>query len=109
VYIKGIDRPDDEAPVRKYFANQDWDELVVVDATEAFLGAFRGKTTMEDKRIAMRGVYKDVLEDQAGKFKASFIAQGTLCTDIAESGGGQNTGAPRARIKIHHNVGLCFL
>ena len=43
---------------------------------------------MRDKRIAMRGVYKAVLEEQAGKFEAAFIAQGTLYTDIVESGGG---------------------
>ncbi len=108
VYIKGIDRPDDEAHVQTYFNNQDWLELIVFDATEAFLRELRGKTTMGEKRIAMRGVYKDVLEEQADRFGASFIAQGTLYTDLVESGRGHDTGAIRATIKRHHNVDLDF-
>jgi GMP synthase (glutamine-hydrolysing) len=56
----------------------------------------------------MRGVYKAVLEEQAQRFGASFIAQGTLYTDISESGFGYDTGAEKAQIKLHHNVGLGF-
>lgn len=63
---------------------------------------------MRDKRIAMRGVYKKVLEMEAKKFKADFLAQGTLYTDVSESGGGYASGARKAQIKIHHNVGLKF-
>jgi GMP synthase (glutamine-hydrolysing) len=105
VYIRGIDRPDDEAFVRQYFSNLD---LVIHDATSNFLVALAGHTTMPDKRIAMRGVYKAVLEEEAEKFGAEFIAQGTLYTDITESGGGHSTGARKAQIKLHHNAGLDF-
>ena len=63
---------------------------------------------MRDKRIAMRGIYKDILEAEAKKFGAGFIAQGTLYTDISESGCGYDSGAKKAQIKIHHNVGLEF-
>lgn len=63
---------------------------------------------MHDKRIAMRGIYKEVLETEAKKFGADFIAQGTLYTDISESGGGYDSGAKKAQIKIHHNVNLGF-
>ena len=107
VYIRGIDRPDDEAFVRKYFENQDWLTLKIIDATDRFLEALAGKTTMKEKRIAMRGVYKPVLEDQAKDFGADFIAQGTLYTDLSESGGGQG-GARKAQIKLHHNTNLDF-
>ncbi len=105
VYIIGIDRPDDEAHVRKYFS---WLDLKFVDATRAFLEALKGKITMKEKRVAMRGVYRQILEDEARDFSASFIAQGTLYTDISESGGGYNTGSRKAQIKLHHNVNLGF-
>jgi GMP synthase (glutamine-hydrolysing) len=108
VYIKGIDRPDDEANVLKYFGNQDWIEVKVVEATEKFLEALKGKISMRDKRLAMRGIYKDVLEKEAKEFDADFIAQGTLYTDVSESGGGYDSGARKAQIKIHHNVDLGF-
>lgn len=108
VYIRGIDRPDDEAYVKKYFGKEPWLEIEVVDATEQFLAALRGKTSMRDKRLAMRGVYVEVLEAKAKEFKADFIAQGTLYTDLRESGQGHATGARVAEIKIHHNTGNKF-
>lgn len=108
VYVRGIDRPDDEAFVRKYFDDQDWITLKIVDATEQFLVALAGKTDMRDKRLAMRSVYKPVLEAEAKIFGAEFIAQGTLYTDISESGGGHASGARKANIKIHHNTNLGF-
>jgi GMP synthase (glutamine-hydrolysing) len=108
IYIRGIDRPDDEAFVHKYFGNQSWITLVVVDATEPFLKSLAGKISMKDKRLAMRDVYKSILEKEAKKFGAEFIAQGTLYTDISESGGGLQSGARKARIKLHHNINLGF-
>lgn len=108
IYIKGIDRPDDEAHVLEYFGNQPWLELKVVDATRLFLKALAGKKNWRAKRLAIRPVYKGVLEKEAKVFGARFISQGTLYTDISESGGGYETGARKAQIKIHHNVGLKF-
>lgn len=144
VYIKGIDRPDDEANVVEFFGHEEWLDLKIVDATAKFLDALAGKTSMRGKRLAMRGVYKKILEDEAKKFgivgsdsntaavsdpavsgpiapRASkfsriptgnigngFIVQGTLYTDISESGGGYDSGARKAQIKIHHNVDLKF-
>ncbi len=108
VYIKGIDRPDDEANVLKYFGKAKWLKVKIIDATTQFLKALKGKTKMQDKRLAMRGVYKHLLETEAKKLKANFLAQGTLYTDVSESGGGYNSGAKKAQIKLHHNVGLNF-
>jgi GMP synthase (glutamine-hydrolysing) len=108
VYIRGIDRPDDEAYVLEYFSQEKWLELKVVDATADFIKALKGKVTMPEKRLAMRGVYGPLLENEAKKYEASFIAQGTLYTDISESGGGYNIGAEKAQIKLHHNVNLGF-
>ena len=108
IYIQGIDRPDDEDNVKKYFKNEKWLELKIVDATTEFLEALKGKTGMKEKRLAMRGIYKNILEAEAKNFGADFIAQGTLYTDISESGGGYDSGAKKAQIKIHHNVNLEF-
>ena len=108
VYIRGIDRPDDEAYVKKYFGNEDWIELKIADATKEFLQALKGKTDMREKRLAMRGVYKEVLEKKIQEFGADFVAQGTLYTDVRESGHGHATGARVAEIKVHHNVKLGF-
>ena len=108
VYIRGIDRPDDEAYVKKYFDGQDWIELEIADATKEFLKALKGKTAMREKRLAMRGVYKEMLEKKIQEFGADFIAQGTLYTDVRESGHGHATGARVAEIKVHHNVKLGF-
>ncbi len=108
VYIKGIDRPDDEANVIKYFNKQPWIKVKIIDATADFLKELKNKHTMREKRLAMRGVYKKILETEAKKFKADFLVQGTLYTDISETGGGYNTGSKKAQIKIHHNVGLNF-
>src|SRR3989338_8705378 len=108
VYISGIDRPDDEAYVKKYFGGQDWIELEIADATDQFLAALQGKLEMREKRLAMRGVYKEVLEKKIEEFGADFIAQGTLYTDLRESGMGHATGATVAEIKVHHNTNLGF-
>lgn len=108
VYIKGIDRPDDEADLLRFFGNHPWIQVEIVDATDAFLAAFKGITKSKEKRIAMRGVYTEVLERKIAEFGAGFIAQGTLYTDLVESGHGHATGARRAQIKLHHNTGLKF-
>jgi len=117
VYIRGIDRPDDEAYVNKYFAAPSeasakegghWIDVEIADATERFLAALKGKTGMRDKRLAMRDVYKDVLEEKIKEFGAEFVAQGTLYTDLRESGLGHDTGARIAEIKVHHNTGIEF-
>jgi GMP synthase (glutamine-hydrolysing) len=108
VYIRGIDRPDDEAYVKKYFGSQDWIEVEIVDATKEFLHALKGKSGMREKRLAMRGIYKDVLEKKIQESGADYIAQGTLYTDVRESGHGHATGAVVAEIKVHHNVKLGF-
>ncbi len=108
VYIRGIDRPDDEAYVKKCFGSESWIDVKIVDATEEFLQALRGKTGMREKRIAMRGVYKEILEREIKSYGADFIAQGTLYTDLRESGLGTATGARVAEIKVHHNIGIEF-
>ncbi len=108
VYIKGIDRPDDEAFVKKYFGNEPWLNLAIVDATKHYVRALAGIMNWQDKRLAVRDVYHVVLEEQIRAFGADFIAQGTLYTDLSESGGGIASGARKAVIKVHHNTHITF-
>lgn len=109
VYIRGVDRPDDEACVRKHFGGCPWIDLVIVDAAERFLLTLKGVESMEGKRcLSFRPVYREILEREAARFGASFISQGTLYTDISESGGGERSDARKAKIKTHHNVRLGF-
>jgi GMP synthase (glutamine-hydrolysing) len=79
--------------------------LVAVDAEERFLAKLRGVTEPEAKRKAIGAEFIRVFEEEAGKISAQdppeFLVQGTLYSDVIESGGG--TGA--ATIKSHHNVG----
>ncbi|MEK7612983.1 MAG: hypothetical protein AAB449_02450 [Patescibacteria group bacterium] len=108
IYIKGVDRPDDEADLLRFFGNQPWIQIEVVEATNVLLAALAGKVRGGDKRKAFRGPYPEILEQKIREFGADFIAQGTLYTDLVESGHGHATGARRAQIKQHHNTGLTF-
>jgi GMP synthase (glutamine-hydrolysing) len=76
--------------------------LVAVDAEDRFLGALAGVTDPERKRKVIGSEFIRVFEEEAAKLQdARFLVQGTLYSDVIESGGG--TGA--ATIKSHHNVG----
>jgi GMP synthase (glutamine-hydrolysing) len=76
--------------------------LVAVDAEERFLRRLAGTTDPEAKRKAIGAEFIRVFEEEAAKLgDAKFLVQGTLYSDVIESGGG--TGA--ATIKSHHNVG----
>lgn len=108
IYIKGVDRPDDEAHVHGFFGNQDWMSLEVIDATDRFLNVMAGLTKMREKRLAMKGVYRDILQETIDRHGADFLAEGTLYTDLVESGEGHVTGARRAVIKTHHNTGNTY-
>jgi GMP synthase (glutamine-hydrolysing) len=76
--------------------------LVAVDAEDRFLNRLSGLSDPEAKRKAIGAEFIRVFEDEARKLDdAKFLVQGTLYSDVIESGGG--TGA--ATIKSHHNVG----
>jgi GMP synthase (glutamine-hydrolysing) len=76
--------------------------LVAVGAESRFLDKLRGVTEPERKRKIIGAEFIRVFEEEAAKIgDARFLVQGTLYSDVIESGGG--TGA--ATIKSHHNVG----
>jgi GMP synthase (glutamine-hydrolysing) len=76
--------------------------LVAVDAEERFLGKLAGVTDPETKRKIIGEEFIRVFEEQAEQLgNPKYLVQGTLYSDVIESGGG--TGAET--IKSHHNVG----
>jgi GMP synthase (glutamine-hydrolysing) len=76
--------------------------LVAVDASERFLAQLKGVSDPEEKRKRIGTEFIRVFEEEAAKLPdVQFLVQGTLYSDVIESGGG--TGA--ATIKSHHNVG----
>ena len=76
--------------------------LVAVSAEDRFLARLSGVTDPEAKRKAIGEEFIRVFEEEAAKLDSpDYLVQGTLYSDVIESGGG--TGA--ATIKSHHNVG----
>jgi GMP synthase (glutamine-hydrolysing) len=77
--------------------------LVAVDAEERFLDRLAGVSEPETKRKIIGAEFIRVFEEEARRLgdDVRFLVQGTLYSDVIESGGG--TGA--ATIKSHHNVG----
>jgi len=76
--------------------------LVAVDAEDRFLRRLRGVTEPERKRKIIGEEFIRVFEEQAAALgNPRFLVQGTLYSDVIESGGGHGA----ATIKSHHNVG----
>lgn len=129
VYVDhGLMRKNETEQVEKTFGEHFHVPLVVVDAKDRFLERLRGVTEPEAKRKAIGAEFIRIFEEEALKLAvgagtavegaetktfgdvqaeqpapdgAKFLVQGTLYSDVIESGGG--TGA--ATIKSHHNVG----
>jgi GMP synthase (glutamine-hydrolysing) len=103
----GLMRKDEGEQVVATFRDTFRVPLVAVDAEERFLARLEGVTEPEAKRKAIGAEFIRVFEEEAAKLagagadEARFLVQGTLYSDVIESGGG--TGA--ATIKSHHNVG----
>jgi GMP synthase (glutamine-hydrolysing) len=109
----GLMRKDEGEQVVSTFRDTFKVPLVAVDAESRFLEKLEGVTDPEAKRKAIGAEFIRVFEEEAAKLAdaaggapggdrpARFLVQGTLYSDVIESGGG--TGA--ATIKSHHNVG----
>jgi len=76
-------------------------KVVKIDARERFLGKLQGVDDPEQKRKIIGTEFIRVFEEESVRFDDfEFLAQGTLYTDIVESGT-----ATAHTIKSHHNVG----
>jgi GMP synthase (glutamine-hydrolysing) len=77
--------------------------LVHVDAEQRFLDKLAGVDEPERKRKIIGEEFIRVFEDEAAKLEGvGFLVQGTLYSDVIESGG---DGRAADTIKSHHNVG----
>ncbi|MDA3773889.1 glutamine-hydrolyzing GMP synthase [Streptococcus thermophilus] len=75
--------------------------IIRVDASKRFLDLLAGVDDPEQKRKIIGNEFVHVFDDEASKLKGvDFLAQGTLYTDIIESGT-----ETAQTIKSHHNVG----
>jgi len=76
-------------------------KVIKIDARERFMNKLRGVTDPEQKRKIIGNEFIYVFDEEAQKLTdMDFLAQGTLYTDIVESGT-----ATAQTIKSHHNVG----
>ncbi len=98
----GLMRMDEGEQVIAAFRDTFHVPLVAVDAEDRFLQRLQGVSEPEAKRKAIGEEFIRVFEEEAAKLgDARFLVQGTLYSDVIESGGGTGT----ATIKSHHNVG----
>jgi GMP synthase (glutamine-hydrolysing) len=98
----GFMRKDESDQVVSTFRDNFQIPLIAVDASERFLARLAGVTDPEEKRKRIGTEFIRVFEEEAGRLDdVHFLVQGTLYSDVIESGG--STGA--ATIKSHHNVG----
>ncbi|MFC6293076.1 GMP synthase (glutamine-hydrolyzing) [Macrococcus epidermidis] len=75
--------------------------IIRVDAKERFMSKLTGVSDPEQKRKIIGNEFVYVFDDEASKLEGvDFLAQGTLYTDIIESGT-----KTAQTIKSHHNVG----
>ncbi|EUJ41885.1 GMP synthase [Brochothrix campestris FSL F6-1037] len=75
--------------------------IIKVDAKERFMSKLAGVSDPEKKRKIIGNEFIYVFDDEATKLDGvDFLAQGTLYTDVIESGT-----ATAQTIKSHHNVG----
>jgi GMP synthase (glutamine-hydrolysing) len=99
----GLLRKDEAAQVVATFRDTFHVPLLFVDAGERFLSRLVGVTDPEEKRRIIGEEFIRVFEEQARRLgRVRSLVQGTLYSDVIESGGEAGVAA---KIKSHHNVG----
>lgn len=97
----GLLRKDEAESVMKTFTEGFKMNVVKIDAKDRFLRKLIGVTDPERKRKIIGEEFIRVFEEESAKLTdMDFLAQGTLYTDIIESGT-----KTAQTIKSHHNVG----
>ena len=99
----GLMRKNEAEQVVEAFRDQLGAQLVHVRAEDRFIDRLAGVDEPERKRKIIGEEFIRVFEEEAEKLEdARFLVQGTLYSDVIESGGDGHTAAT---IKSHHNVG----
>ncbi len=100
----GMMRKNESAEVEQGLKKLGAENLYLIDASERFLTALKGISEPEKKREIIGDLFIKVQEDEIKKRLSGdyMLAQGTLYTDLIESGKG--VGKKAHVIKSHHNV-----
>jgi GMP synthase (glutamine-hydrolysing) len=97
----GLLRKDEADQVMTTFSEGFNINIIKVDAKDRFLSKLAGVSDPEQKRKIIGNEFIYVFDEEASKLEGiDYLAQGTLYTDIVESGT-----ATAQTIKSHHNVG----
>jgi len=102
----GLMRLGESQEVIELLRKQGIDNLHFINAETQFLHALKGISDPEQKRQIIGNLFIDVLENEMKTLgvadSKTYLCQGTLYTDLIESGKG--CGAHAKVIKSHHNV-----
>ncbi|NHN34241.1 glutamine-hydrolyzing GMP synthase [Paenibacillus agricola] len=97
----GLLRKGEAESVMETFVGKFGLKVVKIEARDRFMGKLKGIDDPEQKRKLIGTEFIRVFEEESVQFDDfTFLAQGTLYTDIVESGT-----ATAQTIKSHHNVG----
>ena len=97
----GLLRKNEAKEVMELLAGDLHMNIVQVDASERFFSKLEGIEDPEEKRKIIGNEFVEVFDEEAKKLTdVRFLAQGTLYSDVLESG--TLTGQ---KVKSHHNVG----
>lgn len=97
----GLLRKGEAESVMETFGQKFQMNLIKIDARDRFLSKLKGVKDPEQKRKIIGNEFIYVFEEESSQLEdMDFLAQGTLYTDIIESGT-----ATAQTIKSHHNVG----
>jgi GMP synthase (glutamine-hydrolysing) len=100
----GLMRKDETTEVSESLHRLGAENLDIIDARDRFLSALAGVADPEKKREIIGDLFMSIQQSEIAHRipGAYFLAQGTLYTDLIESGAGVGTMAQV--IKSHHNV-----
>lgn len=101
IYVDTGLMPDETRMEVESFCQTQQIPLKVVDASERFFTALQGKMRTWEKGKAIGELFIRIFEEEAKSFGAEYVAQGTIYSDVIESGLTKFSSV----IKPHHNVG----
>ncbi len=111
VYIGALMRKGENEEVQASLKKAGISDLIFVDAEERFVEVLAGVNEPEKKRKIIGDFFgelqSEIIEELGLDGEKTFLAQGTLYTDLIESGKG--VGSRADNIKSHHNVGCKFI
>lgn len=96
----GLLRKNEALEVMRFYHDELNINIVHIDARERFLKRLQGVIEPEEKRKIIGEEFIRVFEEEAKKLNADYLLQGTIYTDVIESGT-----KTAHTIKSHHNVG----